>query len=395
MKKTLLSYEEAKKIVENNETFYEKVCLVNGVKVSIFNYRLSQYSDFEQPFESSDIAGFELRGLTFVHEDENPKRYLMLNKFFNLNQVPTYQYHDVKDFKIVRVQDKCDGSMVRFLSIGGKLVAKTKMDFENDQCQMALDTLNRNISLVEFVKETLSRDEVAIFELVSPRNRIVLEYPKTELILLQIRCEKTGSYKNIYEHELVSKYNVKTSKNEEIWTLDEYVQNSESIENKEGWVLTLENGQMLKIKTKWYRELHGLLTENLVRENKIIEMILTETSDDALSNLKEDDIRRIYVTQIQDALTLFLNKKLKDIVELRLSYDGNRKEFAMKHHKNPLFFFVSKILDKDDYEDFIYKKLVEYYLDQNRRLMAAKDFVKQDLGLEVKDLESQFSDEEA
>jgi len=255
--------------------------------------------------------------------------------------------------------------------------------------------LNKNISLVDFVKETLSREEVAIFELVSPRNRIVLEYPKTELILTQIRCEKTGSYKNVYDHELVSKYKVKTSQSEEVLPLDEYVQNSEIIENKEGWVLTLENGQMLKIKTKWYRELHGLLTESLVRENKIIEMILNETVDDALSSLKEDDMRRVYTNQIQEALNFLLKNKLKELIELRISYNGNRKEFAMKNYKNPLFFVVSKILDKDDYEDFIYKKLVEYYLDQNRRLMAAKDFVKQELGLELKDLESQFSDEEA
>ena len=394
MKKQLLSYEEAKKIVENNETFYEKVVVVNGHKVSLFNYRLSQYSDFINPFENSDISGFELRGLTFVHEEDRVKRYLMLNKFFNLNQVPNWQYADVKDYRIVRVQDKCDGSMVRFLKIGGKLFAKTKMDFENDQCLMALDALTRKLNYVSFVEETLEKDEVAIFELVSPKNRIVLEYPKTELILLQIRCEKTGSYKDIYSHELVHKYGIKTAQNEDIASLDNYMEVSETLENKEGWVLTLENSQMLKIKTKWYRELHGLLTENLVRENKIIEMILTETVDDALSNIKEDDERRVYVNQIQDALAHHVKEKVNNILSLKNEYNGDRKEFAIKNKNNPLFFFASRVLDKENAEEVIYKAVVQYLLDETRRLMAARKFVLDVLKIEVKNLEEKFGDED-
>ena len=83
----LPSYEEAVELCQYPESpFYETKTEVDGFPVSIFNYRLAQYSDFNTPIESKpELTGFEMRGLTFVFNQDGSlyKRYLLLDKFFN------------------------------------------------------------------------------------------------------------------------------------------------------------------------------------------------------------------------------------------------------------------------------------------------------------------------
>lgn len=390
----LPNYEQSVAITKSDDTFYEKQTEVNGVKVSVFNYRLSQHKNFVNPIaEQPEVQAHELRGLTFVHTDKGIERYLMLHKFFNLNQVPGYQYDEVKDFLVSRTQDKCDGSMIRFLNIGGQLVAKTKMDFTNDQCRMALESLARQ-KLEAFVQATLDKGLSAIFELISPWNQIVLKYNETELRLLQLRDEKTGEYLDIYSHPLVLQYGVKCSDREEVQALHTYIERAKTEENIEGWVLTLSNGQMLKIKTAWYCQLHGLLSENLVRENKIMEMVLTETMDDALSQIDEKDVRRKYSENIQAALVKHLDAQLKEVLALKATYTGDRKEFAMKNLKHPLFSIAAKLLDtQEGVDEVAYKLLKNKTQRETSGLMDAKAFVGNVLKVQIQNLEEVFEDE--
>lgn len=389
------SYDEAQAICQANDTFYEKIIEVNGVKVSVFNYRLSQFKDFSQPIEGSHITAYEMRGLTFVHEKSGIKRYIQLHKFFNLNQVPGYQFHEVEGYDVVRTQDKCDGSMIRFIMVNGQLVAKTKMDFSNDQCQMAMEVLNRNAKLKEFVLETLASNEAAIFELVSKFNKIVISYEKTELILLQIRDEDSGEYKNIFDHESVKKYGIKCSNKEEVAKLQSYVDRQATDENIEGWVLTLSNGQMMKVKTKWYCELHGLLSENLVRENKILEMILNDTMDDAMVQVESTDIRRKYAEDIQKALIVYLDAKLHEVLALKGKYSGDRKAFAMAHKGDSLFPIAAKLLDYEgEVAEYAYSLLKNKVSRECGGLMDSKKFVGEELKVKLQNLESLFADED-
>jgi hypothetical protein len=39
--------------------------VVDGYSVSTFNYRLAQFSDFENPIEGSELNGYEMR-ITYV-----------------------------------------------------------------------------------------------------------------------------------------------------------------------------------------------------------------------------------------------------------------------------------------------------------------------------------------
>ena len=86
-----------------NSPFYESKYLIDGFPISIFNYRLAQFKDFDNPLPNNiNIKAFEMRGLTFVFNKDGSlfKRFLLLEKFFNLNQVPNTMYSIVKNYKI-------------------------------------------------------------------------------------------------------------------------------------------------------------------------------------------------------------------------------------------------------------------------------------------------------
>jgi T4 RnlA family RNA ligase len=384
----LPTYDECVAITKANECFYEKQVEVNGVKVSVFNYRLAQYKDFLQPIPNSDITAFELRGLTYLHnEDGSKSRYIMLHKFFNLNQVESTQYEVVKDLLVSQSQDKRDGSMVRILKIGGQLVAKTKMDFTNDQCQMAMYCV-KNQKLENFIEESLEQGLAAIWEYTAFNNQIVLNYGQPELRLLQLRDEKTGEYFDIYNHPLVKKHNTPCTDQVEVLALHEYMEKAKTLEGIEGWIITLNNGQMLKIKTDWYFRLHGLLSENLVRENKILEMILTETLDDALAQIGENDPRRKYSEDIQKSLSHYLDSKVKETIELSKKYTGNRKDYALAYKDQPLFSLAVKLLDlSEGVEEKAYSLVQGMLTRKYSGLMDAKEFVKNELKVELQYLE--------
>lgn len=399
----LPTYQECLAICQANENFFEKKSVVNNLEVSVFNYRLASLEDFISPLgKDSPVMATELRGITFVH-DGLPQRNLMLHKFFNIDQTDGYMLSQIIHKKIKRVQDKLDGSMVRFLKVGDQIVSKTKVSFENEQTRLAQMIMLRDKNLQGFVKETLDNGLVAIFEFVSPMNQIVLQYGDTKLVLLQLRVEETGEYLDIYSHPLVSKYGIELATQEEILTFESFMEKKKTDEGREGWILTLEDGQMAKVKTQWYMDRHGILTEGLIRENSIIAMIINETLDDAMAMVGEKDPRRGYSNQIQKALSVYLEQSLKETKTLLSSYSKiesslvdsiedkdarlkeARKQFALQNKDKVWFGVAIRNLFETD-EDVLYKAVKNVVLDKNKNLMEAKSFVENTLQVKALDL---------
>ena len=166
------SYDEAVAICQRNPVFYETKHKVNGYDVSVFNYRLATYDDFR-----SENA-FEMRGLTFVFNTDGTlyKRFLGLEKFFNVNETEMTQYHSVKDYEIIEITDKLDGSLITFIELpDGKVVAKTKNNFDCDQAKRASEFYRTNPELKKFVDGQISKGNSVFFEYISPLNRIVIK----------------------------------------------------------------------------------------------------------------------------------------------------------------------------------------------------------------------------
>lgn len=383
----LPSYEECKAICGkyDNFQFYEGVSIIDGYKVSTFNYRLIGYDDFSFPLGlDSDVKAFELRGITFVFNEDGSlyKRFLLMNKFFNLNQVEETQYHLIKDIPIASVFDKCDGSVINFIELpNGKIYPKTKMCVDNNQALWAGEIYNSTPEIKEMVEWALSKNIMPIMEYVSPINRVVLKYKKSELILLRFRDLISGEYLDLDIYPEISK--IKTATKEDFSSWEKLVSLINEAKDKEGWVVTLENGMMIKLKTKWYCDLHHTLTESIHREDFLIEKVIKEEIDDVIGMVDTDDKEVLDIIDIVTKVTIEYLLNATKIVEAKLNdyytkYNSVRKDYVLAYGKKDKYFSnVMSVIDGMETPlSAVSKDLLVYTskLQQARKFIQTKDF---------------------
>ena len=303
------SYDEAVAICQRNPVFYETKHKVNGYGVSVFNYRLATYDDFR-----SENA-FEMRGLTFVFNSDGTlyKRFLGLHKFFNVNETEITQAHDIKDYEVINVSNKLDGSMITFIELpDGEIVAKTKNAFDADQAIRAKKIYDDNPIIRSFVKEQISKGHCVFFEYTSPLNRIVIKYSVSSLSLTKIRDGRTGEY--LFSESVPEGLKMAENETFEFTSLDDLMKTYETLENKEGSVITFRkpdgNQLLVKVKTADYFAKHHIMTEFIYQENVIVEMILNETIDDMLSLIEDAETRERI-----NGLIKIAQKKFREEVE--------------------------------------------------------------------------------
>ena len=380
------SYEECREMCDNNDNliFYESKHVLDGYDISIFNYRLASYNNFVSPIETKpQVKAFEMRGLSFVFNKDSSlfKRYLLLDKFFNMDQTPCSLYSIIKDFKIKNVYVKEDGSVASFIMLpNGKVVAKSKASFDSDQAKEIQKIYDSNKKLQKFVTWCLNNDINPVFEYVSPRNRIVIPYKYTDLVLLRVRDNNTGEYLDINEYiDHLNGITLAVPENDK--SLDGLIELKSVVKDIEGWVIQFENGKMIKVKGDHYCSLHGLLTDSLNRENDIIELILDEKIDDVLAQIPEDDLRRQDIDAISKIISDEMISMSNKTDELLLKYKGDRKTFAIANIKDPYFNFAIGVVNGKDKSEMIkleIKKHTKHLMDA-RKWLDDKGYKKVDI----------------
>ena len=234
--------------------------MIDGYPISLFNYRLAQYRDFVTPLENRpEVKAYEMRGLTFVFNQDGTlfKRFLLLEKFFNLNQVPESMYSIVKDYKIKFVNNKEDGSIASFIQLpNGKILGKSKMGFDNEQVNGINRIFRGRTDVNQFVKWCMENNITAIFEYVSPANRIVLRYLEEDLILLRMRDNLTGKHLNIKDYlDKIGTIRIAPFEDESK-DLDTLIEVTAHQVDKEGVIVQAEDQYgrdfFFKLKTPWY-----------------------------------------------------------------------------------------------------------------------------------------------
>lgn len=408
--------DEARAIVEKSEAFYVSEREVQGFKVEMYDYRLASYTDFE-----SNNA-YELRGLTFVLNPETGEweRHLALNKFFNVNQtggldvievktnggkvlykgykgtdehfnstkvaIPqketvigktiSWMYEDVKHKRIVNVSDKRDGSMITFVKLpNGNVVAKTKMSFVSEQAEMAQKFYDENENYRKMIDIHLSMGLTDVFEITSPHNQIVLNYNDTELTLLQVR-DHLGEYKNAKYMAIGYGVPYADGMPESFYNLDVLLKLKETEEGIEGYVVTFEDGQMAKIKTEWYMQLHGLVTEG-TRENLLIKTILDDNIDDVLSQLTETSEKRTFIENTTLTVTSHFNHHVALIKEKLLTFDEKleRRIYVETHKSYEYFSVLMRLVGREIHELAVEEGLKEVILKKTNGLAKAQEFL--------------------
>ena len=345
------TYEQAVKICNEHDgfNFFETKHIIDGYNISIFSYRLCSPELFFNPIENeTEITAFELRGLTFVWNKDGSlyKRFLLMNKFFNLNQCDDSSYFNLKDEKIKEITYKEDGSILSFIELpNGKIIAKTKASFEADQAARAQELFDNSINIQKIIKWGIKNDIIVIMEFVSPSNRVVLKYDKTDLVVIKLRNNLTGEYISVGDlPSEITEGNtlVKTFSG---LTLDELMSKCETDSGYEGYVVTFESGKMIKLKLLEYCALHNLHTEDLHREDSIIYLIINEQIDDIICQLEDGDERKTMVFDLVEVVNHYINRNYKETSELLKLYKGSSKEFFMENTKSPFIRYAMSVVN--------------------------------------------------
>lgn len=273
---------------------------------------------------------------------------------------------------IFLVLEKLDGSMVMPIRVhNNHIVFRTKRGYFNNVTNEADlfvhntqfhhhhhsgDTApEKRMQYLEFCEYTMKQGLTPIFEFYSKQNMVVVEYSETFLTLIAIRSTSHGTYMPYEEMcELCEKFNVpyvtcifssKSNNNTRVrrsnnCTMDStdssppfntplIIHTFEELKNKvnelrgiEGVVLRhKKTGEMFKLKTKWYSELHKkkqLITDSNPSPSHVWKLVLDESVDDFLPFLnteKEKQELRRFNDQVWNAIDECAENALKVVQE--------------------------------------------------------------------------------
>ncbi len=320
-------YNDLMALCASNEAFYYIDHEYGGETFRIFNYRLASYSDFLLP------GALECRGHMFHinHSDMNPHGpclvSLPMEKFFNVGENPFTM--DLDWSKVVRVDDKLDGSLISTVQFGNDFILKSKGSLSSDQAKAATAWLNRdeNSPFKWMLWNLASQAYTVNLEWTAPDNQIVLGYDDARLRILNIRDMRDGSYLSKAHSGIPSQYWVDMF--DEVVD-DAWIENARKKVGIEGYVLWFENGLKAKLKTDWYCDLH-LQKEQVTNPRRLFESVLMERSDD-LKALFVNDPLSVARIESMEAFGKSLYNRLHKLVDE--FYQSNkhldRKDYAIK-----------------------------------------------------------------
>lgn len=300
----------------------------------------------------------EARGITFHPDGRIAAR--TLHKFFNIGQRDDVQPEALHWPSVTRIMEKRDGSMVTpVLMEDGSIVCKTKKTFTSKEAIEATKFLNGDAVKVEWCRKWLQNGYTPTFEWTSPRFPIVLIYEKDELTLLHIRENVQGTYINldkgpqfgvdpvelmpfpIVENVMDQFIGEGVPANLVSWKkLEQYALTAEGVEG-----VVIQFGQeMVKLKTKWYCELHRSVT--FTRWRDIARSVVADQSDDlkgafALTGRSIEPILKVEHT-IKTMIDL-VKSDVEWIAQFGIGNGKTAKEMALLNKEHQYFGLIMRM----------------------------------------------------
>jgi len=358
-----ISLDEVKQIVSENPAFY--IGERDGYIVA--NYLVSGSATHPPVMDRKTAIMRELRGLMFDHDGNLISR--RFQKFFNFGEREDVMSLDLS--KPHTILEKLDGSMITPVYINDYIRWCTKMGV-TDVASQAEYFVSQNPKYMEFA-QTLLPSYTPIFEWCSRSQRIVIDYPEDQLVLVAVRDVNYGCY---VQRDLVEKlakdFDIPVVQElAPMSNLDDFIVELRKREDIEGVVIRFDDGHMVKIKTDAYITLHRAksLLEN---ERDVVECVLTDKVDDLLAILPDTDKDRLIkfrddVISDVNNVVFKVNYFLKKLREANVS----RKQFSLENDTldSMLRMFIFKHWD----DDCTYQSVSEYAL---RNLGSNRSFEK-------------------
>lgn len=317
-------YTDLAYLVETNEAFFCSDQYYNDTHYKIFNYRLASYSNFLLP------GALECRGVMFEMDSNGgvvKLASLPLHKFFNLNENPSTMDLDISTIK--RIMVKSDGSLISSYMHGDCLRLKSKGSLASDQAIAAMEWIEQH-DHNDFKQKVLhytKNHHTVVMEWVGPDNRIVLGYEKPQLIVLHVRNNENGTYRQNIS-TVFAGYMPDELPTDKPYTFIESI--PEMQDNIEGFVCILENDKWFKIKTNKYLALHK--TKDSVNcPRRLFEAVIEEATDDMRSLFVEDPQALELIGDMEEFVDYHYNHMVNNVEVFFASYEQlDRKSYAIR-----------------------------------------------------------------
>jgi RNA ligase len=306
---------------------------------------------FEETFlwDSNDPVGSairrECRGITFDTEGNLICR--KFHKFFNVGEKEETQLNKINLYEPHIVLEKLDGSCVIPQPSLDGFVLTTKSGV-TDISQQAEVFISDKPHYAKFIHSMFDGKLTPIFEWVSRKNRIVVDYENDNLILTAIRNTEMGNYLPYFNMlDLAEHWNIPVVQAVDglaVQNIELFVKQIREWEDSEGVVLRFDTGHMVKIKSDQYVLRHK--TKDAINQEKnVISIILNDDVDDLIPLLTPEDATRIQ--EFQHAFWLSFEDVAGEIYDLYRQIDKgqSQKDFAL--------FAVSSVLPH--YQPFMFK----------------------------------------
>lgn len=333
--------EKAEEIVSQDNIFYKKTKIINGIKFDFYNYSISYYKDFEE-FDAYFLRGFSVINDNIVS--------LSLHKFFNINE---NEYCMIDKFNLIsgkyNFYEKYDGSLIIPFTLNDNIIRyRTKGDYNPFFENLVKSCVTKEQE--ENIRNSLNNNIYPLYEIVSPFNNIVVNYKDTKLVLL-------GHY-DLRDSNNLDKKVLDFIPNEDIMLDKSEIKDKynelEIIENFEGYVIQDINTHTLyKIKAKKYLEEHRT-KDSLMNKFYILKYVINDNIDDILSNIYNNKELLDYVN---NSIKIISSQLKSDSIEIETileeDFSLDKKSFALKYKTHELFSLLIHIFVNKNYDNII------------------------------------------
>jgi len=363
---------EMKALSEKSEKFFMNRSVYRGKNVVVFDYSLTIPGDFNSQ------AAMECRGSVFeVDENMDFVRCVCrpFEKFLNVHE---YDYEgneglyrtvknqygvdvncsdDIRSLKVAYALDKLDGSIISSFDWDGELDMKSNSSLTSSYKVMGMEMIENDKHLYERSKELTDQNYTVNYELLSsnPKYQIVLCYNTDRLIVTSVRHNDTGEY--LSYDEMISHFGedyVVPKITEWDWS------DAQSKENVEGYVLVMECGLRVKLKTEWYVTHHNTKTNFLSTARHFWEAYLNGETDDVFLVIQGNPI-------LEDRFNELLEKS--NTLYTEIMEDGHAFYLENKHLDNAMYF---KKLKSHPFKHFLSNSYASMLKNNDHELSARR-----------------------
>ena len=286
---------------------------------------LFKYNQINSDFNEEICC--EARGLILEEGTWKVVR-MAFKKFFNIGE----SYAAKIDWNTAVATEKIDGSIISVFYYDGKWRIATNSTI--DAFKAEINGVGPYKTFGELFESVLPLSTFAnynkhrcwTFELVSPYNKVVIDYPETKVYLLSVRNMDSLEELGLDAVEILADANgLAVPERYDLNNEADYRKVVEQMpEGHEGIVVRDVNGERVKIKTLLYFEMHRAKNNGVITLERIVDLILKNDDEEFLSYFVEYRPKFSHIRNVREKILL----KIEEIKVLTKNY-SSKKEIAL------------------------------------------------------------------